>query len=486
MEKSMKKEHGRKKKEDLLAYIRNGKELTTGQKLILVTKLSAPAIMAQLTSIAMQYIDASMVGRMGANASAAIGLVASTTWLFGGICSSGAAGFSIQVAQYIGAKNYEKARGVLRQSLVAIFLFSVAMAALGVLVSAFLPAWLGGAKEIREEAMWYFVVYACALPAAGINRLAGSMLQCSGNMKVPSILNSCMCLLDVLFNALLIFPGGTVAVLGWELTIPGAGLGVIGAALGTALAQLVTAGLMLYFLCVRSAILSLHRGESCRMQADCIKRAVKISLPIAFEHCVVCGAMIMATKIVAPLGIIAIAANSFAVTAESLCYMPGYGIADAATTLTGQSVGAGRNRLAFSFGKITVSFGMLIMACSGMLMYFAAPVMIGILTPDTAVQALGIRILRIEAFAEPLYGASIVATGVLRGAGDTLVPSIMNLISMWAVRLPLSYFLAKQHGLTGVWTAMCIELCFRGCIFLVRIAGKKWLEKSAVPRHAEK
>lgn len=464
------------KKEDLLSYIRNGQELNRKQKLVLVAKLSMPAIMAQLTSIAMQYIDASMVGRMGANASAAIGLVSTTVWLFGGVCSSGAAGFSIQVAQYIGAKEYEKARAVLRQALIAVLLFSIGLATLGAAISFGLPAWLGGAKEIRSQATSYFLVYACALPAAGLNRLAGSMLQCSGNMKIPSILNSLMCVLDVIFNAFFIFPGFEFSVLGMQIAVPGAGLGVLGAAMGTALAEVVTVSLMLYFLCLRSPILRLHRGESFRLQTDCIKRAVKLSLPIAFEHCVVCGAMIMATKIVAPLGIVAIAANSFAITAESLCYMPGYGIADAATTLTGQSIGAGRKKLAVSFGRMTVGFGMFLMALSGALMYFAAPFMIGILTPDPEVQELGIRILQIEAFAEPLYGASIVVTGVLRGAGDTLIPSIMNFVSMWTVRLPLSYLLAKPYGLVGVWIAMAVELCFRGSIFLIRLAGKKWLK----------
>lgn len=85
----------------------------------------------------MQYIDASMVGRMGAGASASIGLVSTTVWLFGGICSSGAAGFSIQAAQYIGAKKYEKAREVLRQAVTALLIFTFVLAAIGGLVSFF-------------------------------------------------------------------------------------------------------------------------------------------------------------------------------------------------------------------------------------------------------------------------------------------------------------------------------------------------------------
>lgn len=185
----------------------------------------------------------------------------------------------------------------------------------------------------------------------------------------------------------------------------------------------------------------------------------------------------MTTVIVAPLGIIAIAANSFAITAESLCYMPGYGISDAATTLVGQSLGAGRRELTRRFSRMTVYMGMGVMAFMGVLMYVFAPQIIGIMTPVEEIRTLGTSVLRIEAFAEPMFAASIVAYGVFVGAGGTLVPSLMNFFSIWAVRLTLAFWLAPTMGLRGVWLAMCIELCFRGTIFLIRLERGKWMEK---------
>ena len=162
------------------------------------------------------------------------------------------------------------------------------------------------------------------------------------------------------------------------------------------------------------------------------------------EHIVICGAQILTTVIVAPLGIFAIAANSFAITAESLCYMPGYGIADAATTLIGQSLGAGRKDLTRSFARITVATGMLVMGVMGGVMYWAAPLIIGAMTPDAEILSLGVMALRIEAFAEPMFAAAIVAYGVFIGTGDTLMPSIMNFVSIWAVRLSLASCLAPS------------------------------------------
>ena len=185
----------------------------------------------------------------------------------------------------------------------------------------------------------------------------------------------------------------------------------------------------------------------------------------------------MTTVIVAPLGVFAIAANSFAITAESLCYMPGYGIADAATTLVGQSIGAGRRKLTRSFARITVLMGMGIMGLMGVLMYLFAPQIIGLMTPVGEIRELGVMALRIEAFAEPMFAASIVAYGVFVGAADTLVPCLMNFFSIWAVRLSLAALLAPTLGLKGVWIAMCVELCFRGMIFLVRLKRERWMKK---------
>ena len=185
----------------------------------------------------------------------------------------------------------------------------------------------------------------------------------------------------------------------------------------------------------------------------------------------------MTTVIVAPLGSFAIAANSFAITAESLCYMPGYGIADAATTLVGQSLGAKRRELTRSFAHMTVFMGMVVMGIMGVFMYLFAPQIIGLMTPVNEIRELGVMALRIEAFAEPMFAASIVAYGVFVGATDTLVPCLMNFFSIWAVRLSLAAILAPSLGLKGVWIAMCVELCFRGAIFLIRLKRERWMKK---------
>lgn len=469
---------GKKRTDRLLSLIREGQPMSWRQQFQLAAYLSVPAILAQFSSIAMEYIDASMVGSLGANASASIGLVSTTTWLFGGVCAAAATGFSVQVAHLIGAGDFVRARKVLRQSVTALTVFGLLMAALGVAVSGALPGWLGGDEVIRRDSTLYFRIFSSFLPALQLNFLAGGMLRCSGNMRVPSLLNVLMCLLDVIFNFFLIFPTREMMLFGSPVVVPGAGLGVEGAALGTVSAETVTCGLMLWYLFRRSPMLKLT-GESGRFlpQRSTLRNAARIGLPMGLEHIAICSAQIMTTVIVAPLGVIAIAANSFAIIAESLCYMPGYGISEAATTLVGQSLGAGRVRLLRRFSNITVISGMTIMGLMGVVLYVAAPQIIGVMTPVEEIRVLGVEILRIEAYAEPMFAAAIVTYGVFVGVGNTLVPSLMNLLSIWGVRLVLASLLAPTMGLKGVWLAMSIELCFRGLIFLIRLWRGKWIGK---------
>lgn len=457
---------------------------------MLTAQLSWPAIMAQLSSILMQYIDAAMVGRLGADDSAAVGLVSTSLWLFWGLCSSAMVGFSVQVAHRMGAADYAGGRSVLRQGLLSALIFGCFMAIIGCAIAFPLPGWLGGEGEkVCHGASLYFMVFVAALPLLTLNYLGGGVLRASGNMKVAGGINVLMCLLDVVFNFFFIFPTRPLLLRGMEITIPGLGLGVLGAALGTVAAEIISAGLMLWFATMRQPELAIFGRRAMRSgikeqnffrrfipTGSVLRNALKVSAPMTLEHGVICGAQIMVTVIVAPLGVMAIAANAFAVTAEALCYMPGYGIGDAATTLLGQSYGARRKDLARQFGYLTVGLGMAVMTLMGVILWIGAPAVMAFLSPVQEIQQLGTSALRIEAWAEPMFAASIVAYGVMVGVGDTVVPAAMNFSSIWLVRLPIAALLAPSMGLDGVWLAMCIELCFRGLIFIRRLFKGTWLK----------
>lgn len=456
-------------KDELLSLVRKGaRTMTWQEKLRLTVLLSLPAMVAQLSSVAMQIIDASMLGHLGTKESATVGLVSTTIWLFGGLCSAFAAGFSVQVAHFVGADDLQGARRIIRQGLTAGLMFSMLMMGIGIAIADELPIWLGADPEICAGASEYFSIVAIALPVLETNMLAAGSLRCSGNIKVPSFLNAMMCVLDVLFNYLFIFVFN---------------MGTAGAAYGTLVAYAITMVLMLYFLTSRDSRLRFKAEANLPIQEswtryvprlDVLTRAVKIGWPISLERGVMCGAQIAITSIIAPLGSVAIAANTFGINIESVCYMPGYGISEAATTLVGQSLGARRKDLMRSFAWMAMALGMGIMALMGVLMGVFAPELMQMVTSDAEVVELGAEVLRIEAWAEPMFAASIVAYGAFVGSGKTLVPSVMNLASIWVVRLSLAVLLAPSMGLKGVWIAMCVELCWRGAAFIWRLSRRGW------------
>ncbi len=460
-------------KDTLLLRIREHGKLSTAEQLRLTALLSVPAILAQLSTILMFYIDDAMVGSLGALASASIGIIATSTWLFWSIISCAATGFSVQVAHLVGANDLPGARAVFRQSLLASLALAVLTGLIGAAISGPLPHWLGGGDEICGDASTYFLIFTLGAPMAMMNMLASSMLRCAGNIKVPSLANIVMCVLDVAFNFFLIFPTRTVE----GITIPGAGLGVAGAALGTLLAEALIASYLLWYAVTRCPELRLLGDHgSFRLQRHTLSKAGSIAGPIFLQRVLMNVAQITITIIVAPLGAVAIAANALGITAESLCYMPGYGIGEAATTLVGQSYGAKRYRLTERFAWMTTLLGIAVMTLMGAVMYATAPLMMASLTPDEAVRQLGVECLRIEAWAEPGFAASIVAMSCFVGTGDTKKPSMMNLFSMWAVRVTLAALLAPRYGLQGVWLGMAIELTFRGLIFLVRLKRGNWMK----------
>ena len=465
-----------KEKRDLSEVIRGKQPVGRKEQLQLAVSLSIPAIIAQISAIVMQYIDASMVGSLGALPAASIGLVTTSTWIFFGLCSACSVGFSVQVAHLLGAGEEREAREVLRQALVAALFYSLLLAGIGIAISWELPKWLGGEVAIRHNATLYFLITVAAMPLFQFSYLSAGMLRSSGNLVFPGIIGTLMCIMDVIFNFFLIFPTRELHIGAFEITMPGFGFGVWGAALGTSIAEGIGAVIMLVNLVFFSRQMRLA-GEkgSFRLRRSCMKRAFHIGFPLGIERFLTSGAQVMITVIVAPLGAASIAANAFAVIAESICYMPGYGIGDATTTLVGQSIGAGRNKLTRQFAWTSTWLGMGVMTFLGAVMYGIAPWMMEIMTPDRDIVELGVVALRTEAWAEPMYAASIVAYGAFVGAGDTLIPSFMNLGSMWGVRVVLAAILAPIYGLHGVWIAMAIELTFRGAIFLIRLRSGAWM-----------
>ena len=466
--------------EQLSARMRQGGDISLRETAQVALTLSIPSILQQLVVTAMEYIDAAMVGHIGAGATAAIGIVSSSTWLLNGILLGLSTAFSIQIAQYLGADRQADARGVLRQAMLFNLAAGLAAAGFGVGISGHLPGWLGADASLQADASAYFAIWSAALPLTIAMGMYTAMLRATGDALTPSLISVLVCALDVVFNFFLINPTRELTLFGRSVTVWGAGLEVPGAALGTALSTIIGGALTLGILLLRDGPLCIRKPGSWKITRSCLVNLWRVGAPLAADRAALSSAQVLLVRIVSGLGTVAVAANSLGVSAESLCYMAGYGIQDAAIALIGQAVGAHRKDMAKRFAWLCTAMGVGIMALSGVGLFVFAPALMSIFTADAAVIALGVRVLRIEAFAEPMFGASIVASGAMQGAGDSTACFLLNLFSMWGIRLTLAFLLAPRFGLVGVWGAMCFELCIRGLLFLIRLARGRWLEKGAL------
>ena len=261
-------------------------------------------------------------------------------------------------------------------------------------------------------------------------------------------------------------------------------MGVTGAALGTVLSWGI-AGIITTVVAMRQGRYTIRRGESFRPDRAIIRQAVKLGLPSAAERAMVNIGQVAMTGVVASIDQgVALAANSVAITAEGLCYLPAYGVASAATAMVGQSVGAEDRDSARSYGALSAKLGTFICIGTAICLFLFAHPLASLFNSDPAVVEEAARMLRIVSVAEPFFALSIILTGALRGARDVRFPMVLSLICMWGIRIPLSPLLVygAKLGLAGVWIAMSADLVVRGLLCAWRWRGNRW-EAAAFPEN---
>ncbi len=442
---------------------------------ILMT-LAWPSIVEQLLITMVSYVDTAMVGSLGAGATAAIAVNASTTWLIGGILTAMGVGFSVQVAYYAGAGDASMVRRILDQAVIAVLVFGLFMMAVGLVLSGFLPGWMGASKEILQDAKRYIRIYMLSLVFQCSSGVFSAILRCTGDTRTPMLLNTGTNLLNVILNYFLIFPRRLVHIGSLSIPVWGAGWGVAGAAAASTIAMTITGTALLLIVYLRKGPYRIRLTDNYRPDRVVLKKAVSLSLPAAFERLIMSGGQIYMTRLVSSLGTVALAANHVAVTAEGISYMPATGISFAATALVGQSLGAGDDEKAQRFGSLAGWSGFLLSSAMGLLLFLFAVPLASLFSSDPQVIRVAAKMLRIVSFSEPFFGLSIVLSGALRGGGDTRYPFYVSLICMLGIRgvlAPILIFGFKMN-LEAVWIAMVADLYARGILCFIRFRSGKW------------
>lgn len=461
-----------------------------GQKERLRTlwRLSLPSILEQILGTMVSYVDTAMVGVLGAVGSAAVSVNGPPIWLIHGVMAGVGVGYSVQVSNAVGARDPERVRTVIRQAFLAALAVGLCCCTLYEGISGVLPRWLGAKPEVLPHAVNYMRIYCAALPLNSLLIVFSAVLRCMGNTRTPLFFNTAANVLNMILNFLLIYPTRTwhpkAAILQAfdGMTLPGAGWGVEGAAVASAMA-LALSGLLATVAAFRQNGYATSLREGCRPNGPIIRRAAFLGLPSALERAAVNLGQIAMTALVGhALTTAALAANHIATTAEGFCYLPAYGIGYAAVALVGQSVGAGEKEDSKAYGILTGGIGFLLCLATGGLLFLLAPNLAALFNTDPQVVAEASLALRTVAFAEPFFALSIILTNALHGADDVRFPMVTGLVCMWGVRVPLACLLVLglNWGLQGVWLAMALDLTARGILCALRWRSGRWLRLSGL------
>ena len=439
--------------------------------------LAWPTMLEEALQCIVTYADTAQVGVMGAQASAAIGLTTTVTWMT--FYPMYAAGMSITscISIALGAKDEKRARTAAAQAVLLTLILGLVIMILTLAVSPVLPRWLGGAPEIQRNASIYFAIICTPMLFRAASIIMGAAIRATGNTKTPMLISTLMNAVNILLNFLFISPTRTVQLFGHSMTVWGAGWGVAGAAIASAI-SLVLGGTLMTIAAWRSPVLGLSI-KNIRLDKDVMAQCVRVGLPIAGERVLFSFGQVVFTAITARLGTIAMAAHSIALTAEQAFYIPGYGMQTAAATLAGYSAGEKNEKRLMQYSSTIMFIATVLMtALSALLFLFAEPIM-SIFTPDAQVVQLGGLALRIVAISEPFFAVLVILEGIFGGLGDTKAPFFFSLFSMWGVRITSTLLCVTVFhlGLGAVWVCMSLDNMTRFGLMMTRFLRGSWKKR---------
>ncbi|MBQ1409989.1 MAG: MATE family efflux transporter [Oscillospiraceae bacterium] len=447
-----------------------------------VFALAWPTMLEETMQTAVQYIDTAMVGKLGTDATAAVGSTATVNWLIGTTIYAFGIGFLAYISQALGAGDAERAKRASAQSVLMVLLTGSIFTLLTTCLSPYVPGWMQVEARLRPLASRYFlIVYLPMLPRSA-SVIFGTVLRAAGDTKTPMRVGVGVNLINIVLNFLLIYEPRMLSVFGHSFQLWGAGLGVTGAALASAI-SFSFGGIAITVALFRHKTVS-PRGYSIRPDKTVLRPFFQVALPNMAQRFTTSLGYVVFASMINALGDIATAAHTVANTVESAFYIPGYGMQAAAATLTGNAIGMRDRQRQKDLSVLIIALEVAMMLVTGGLLFAFAPQMVRIFSKDPKVIALGSTVLRMVACSEPIYGISIVVEGMLQGAGKTRAPFVFNVAGMWGVRI-LGTFLCTRllgGGLVSAWGCMIahnILLCMLFVIYYRKLERNSFHGKNS-------
>ena len=440
----------------------------------LIFSLSWPMMLQGLVHTLVHYVDYAMLGSLGATATAAVGSISTVSWMIGSSTSALGVGLVAYISQSMGAGDEQRARRASAQSVFIALVVGAVFTAITLGLSNYIPVWMNASPEIRDDAAAYFFIFYTAMIPEAVATILGMVLEGARDTKTPMKIAVLENALNVVLNYFLIYRTRRVGLFGAEFTVPGAGMGVRGAALASSI-SITLAGVLTLIALFRSKAIS-PRGYSLKPDKKILKPVLGIALPNMLQRLITSFGYVVFASMINALGTISTAAHTVANTVESVFYIPGYGMQVAAATLSGNAIGAGDRKQQRNQAGMIIRLEITMMVLSGLLLFIFAPVLAGLFTKDPDVIALCSVVLRMVAVSEPFYGVSIVTEGMLQGAGQTKMPLLFNVCGMWGVRILGTFICTKLlgFGLTSAWGCMIAHNLLLFVLFTTYYRRGRW------------
>ena len=435
-----------------------------------IVTLAWPTMMEELMQTAVQYIDTAMVGSLGTQATAAVGATSTVNWLVGSTISAVGVGFLSYVSQACGAGDTKRAGKAASQAVLAVLFCGILFTALTLGLSRKIPVWMQVDPGIRDLASRYFFVLYSPMLARTAIIIFGTLLRSAGDTKTPMRVGIIVNLVNVFLNFLLIYPTRE-----WKgIILPGAGMGVIGAAAASAVA-FVVGGVCMTVSLWRHGVVS-PRGHSLRPDWNVLRPCLRVALPNGLQRFGTSLGYVAFASMINSVGEVATAAHTIANTVESAFYIPGYGMQTAAATLAGNALGANDNRRIKDLARMIIFIEVTLMIVSGSLLFAFAHNMMQLFSRDPEVIRLGTTVLRMVAVSEPFYGVFIIIEGMMQGMGNTVLPFLFSISGLWGIRI-VGTFICTQLlglGLISAWACMIAHNLILFVMFMICYVTGRW------------
>ncbi len=437
--------------------------------------LSLPTVAEQILSTLLQSVDTAMVGRLGEEATAAVSVTTTIGWLVNSVAYGAGAAILTMTARAYGAKDRSKGSKLASLSLYLSLGIGIALGILCLFLSPFIPVWMGAEPKIRSQASLYFSIISLPMVFRAMTALCSSAVRGAQDTRRPMAVSLGVNILNIILDYILIYP---------------CGLGVTGAAIATALCFSIS-GILSLILMFRTPFFltgsqdkgsdELHspvfHGKYRMEKPDMhlFREVMALAIPVMGTSCVSCLGYVVFAGMVSGMGTTIFAAHSIAVTAETIFYVPGYGLRTAATALTGAAIGEKSPEKFSAYCRISVLLTVGIMFLSGILLYFIARPLMSLFTPSERVIELGAQMLRLVAFTEPFFGLYVVLEGIYYGMGRTREAFLIESFCMWGVRIFFTFLCVRvwHLGLLQVWYCMIADNIIKALLFLIFFLMRK-------------